>query len=62
METADCERWRPMAMKGICECGKRWWQHSEEVQKRHRESRDVKNERKRLKRVLTNDHSWYGLD
>lgn len=26
-----CDKWRPLALKGICECGRRFWQHTEEV-------------------------------
>jgi hypothetical protein len=28
---SECTKWRPLAMKGICECGKRLWQHSDAV-------------------------------
>lgn len=28
---STCTEWRPLAMKGICACGKRWWQHTEAV-------------------------------
>lgn len=26
-----CTEWRPLAMKGICQCGARWSKHSEAV-------------------------------
>jgi len=28
----NCDQWRPLALKGICECGQRFWQHDERVQ------------------------------
>lgn len=31
-EAVKCERWRPLAMKGICECGARFYRHSREAQ------------------------------
>lgn len=27
----NCTQWRPMALKGICECGQRFWKHSRAV-------------------------------
>ncbi len=28
---STCEKWRPLALKGICECGDRFWKHSTQV-------------------------------
>ena len=29
---SECEQWRPLALKGICECGDRFWKHRRSVQ------------------------------
>jgi hypothetical protein len=28
-EETRCQQWRPLALKGICECGLRWHQHTD---------------------------------
>jgi hypothetical protein len=35
---SGCAEWRPLAMKGICECGQRWHQHSDAVRLRQVEA------------------------